>query len=59
MLQNRAIVQVKVQWKQFEPEEATWELEDAINKAYLLLFQSINKLATGRTLGMMLLLRGT
>jgi hypothetical protein len=26
-LQNRAVAQVKVQWKHFSPEEATWELE--------------------------------
>ena len=28
MLRNRAIVQIKVQWKHFSPEEATWEMED-------------------------------
>jgi hypothetical protein len=26
-LQNRVVTQVKVQWKNFTPEEATWELE--------------------------------
>lgn len=28
MLRNRAIEQVKVQWKQFGPDEATWEMAD-------------------------------
>ena len=30
MLKNRAIGQVKVQWEHYGPEEATWELEDAM-----------------------------
>ena len=30
MLWNRAIGEVKVQWEHYEPEEATWELEDAM-----------------------------
>ena len=30
MLRNRAIGQVKVQWEHFRPEEATWELVDAM-----------------------------
>ena len=30
MLWNRAIGQVKVQWENYGPEEATWELEDAM-----------------------------
>ena len=29
-LQNQAIVQIKVKWKHFIPEEATWEMEDKI-----------------------------
>ena len=33
MFQNRAIGQVKVQWKHYEPKEATWELEDAMRLA--------------------------
>jgi len=28
MLRNRAIQKVKVQWKHFGPEEATWEMVD-------------------------------
>ena len=30
MLQNRAIGQVKEQWEHYRPEEATWDLEDAM-----------------------------
>ena len=30
MLRNRAIGQVKVQWEHYGPQEATWELEDAM-----------------------------
>jgi hypothetical protein len=29
-LQNQSIVQIKVQWKHFGSDEATWELEDAM-----------------------------
>jgi hypothetical protein len=39
MLQNRAITQVKVQWRHFSPEEATWEMEEAMRKSYPFLFQ--------------------
>jgi hypothetical protein len=28
--QNRTIAQVKVQWRHFGPDEATWEMEDAM-----------------------------
>jgi hypothetical protein len=38
MLWNRAIMQVKVQWKHFGADEATWELEDAMRMAYPFLF---------------------
>jgi hypothetical protein len=34
VLQNRAIAQVKVQWKHFSHEEATWELEEDFQKSY-------------------------
>ena len=34
MLQNQAIGQVKVQWEHYSPEEATWELEDAMRRAH-------------------------
>ena len=34
ILWNRAITQVKVQWKNFIPKEATWELEEEMMKSY-------------------------
>jgi hypothetical protein len=37
-LLNRAITQVKVQWKHFSPEEATWELEGDLWKSHPILF---------------------
>ena len=40
MLRNRAIIQVKVQWKHFSPEEATWEMEDKMWEAYPSMFQN-------------------
>jgi hypothetical protein len=41
-LRNRTIAQVKVQWKHFGPDEATWEMEDAVKRAYPILFTSIH-----------------
>ena len=38
MLQNRVVGQVKVQWEHYGPEEATWELEDAMQLAHTFLF---------------------
>ena len=40
MLWNRAIGKVKVQWEHYRPEEATWELEDAMQLAHPFLFNS-------------------
>jgi hypothetical protein len=37
-LRNRTITQVKVQWKHFGPDEALWEMEDAMKQAYLIFF---------------------
>ena len=34
MLRNRAIGQVKMQWEHYGPEEATWEMEDAMRLAH-------------------------
>jgi len=31
---NREVMKLKVQWKHFTPEEATWELEDNFKEAY-------------------------
>ena len=38
VLKNRVITWVKVQWKHFRPEEATWELEDEMWMKYPSLF---------------------
>ena len=43
MLQKRAITQVKVQWKHFGPEEATWEDESFVWEAYPKLFADMQK----------------
>eukprot|EP00253_Pinus_taeda_P014061 PITA_14061 len=40
MLRKRAITQVKVQWQHFGPDEATWEDEELIKKAYPGLFMA-------------------
>ena len=40
MLRNRAIAQIKVQWKHFNHEEATWEMEDKMREAYPSMFQN-------------------
>ena len=41
MLQNLAIGQVKVQWEHYRPEEATWEMEDAMRLTHPFLFNSV------------------
>ena len=41
MLRNRAIGQVKVQWEHYGPEEATWQLEDAMRLVHPFLFNSV------------------
>lgn len=38
MLKNKAIEQVKMQWKHFGPEEATWEMVDQMWAIYPSLF---------------------
>ena len=38
VLQNRVVGQVEVQWKHYGPDEATWELEDAIRLEHPFLF---------------------
>ena len=40
VLQNRFVGKVKVQWEHYGIEEATWELEDAMQLAHLFLFNS-------------------
>ena len=41
VLRNRAVGQVKVQWKHDGPEEATWELEDSMQLEHPILFNSV------------------
>ena len=41
ILRNIAITQVKVQWKHFIPEEATWELEEDMLESYPIMFQDM------------------
>ena len=38
---NRAMGMVKVQWEHYGPEEATWELEDAMRLAHPFLFNFV------------------
>ena len=42
VLWNRSIAWVKVKWKHFSPEEATWELEEYLQKYYPTLFRERN-----------------
>ena len=47
-LRNQTIVQVKVHWKQFGLDKATWEKEDAMRQKYPFLFTSVNIERVGR-----------
>ena len=38
MLLNRAIIQIKFQWKHFIPGEENWEMEDKMREAYPSMF---------------------
>lgn len=38
MLQNQEIKQVKVKWKQFGPDKATWEMATHMKNMYPSLF---------------------
>ena len=38
-LENRTIARVKVQWRHFTPEEATWECEEEMKDKYPSLFE--------------------
>ena len=40
-LRRRTIVQLKVQWKNFKDDEANWENEATMRKAYLALFNDV------------------
>ena len=41
MLQNQAIKKIKVQWKHFRLDEATWEMVDDIRAMYPSLFAGL------------------
>ena len=41
-LRNRTIAQVMVQWKHFVPNEAMWEMEDAMRQEYPILFTPVH-----------------
>ena len=41
-LRKHTILQLKFQWKHFESDEATWENESTIRKAYPALFDDVN-----------------
>ena len=43
VLRNRAVGQIKVHWKHYSPDEATWELEDAMRLAHPFLFNSVEQ----------------
>ena len=40
-LQKRVVTQVKVQWRHFGPEEATWEDEELMKRTYPDLFMTV------------------
>ena len=40
-LRKRTVVQLKVQWKNFKADEATWENEATMRKDYVTLFHDI------------------
>ena len=41
VLRNRAVRQVNVQWNHYGPDEATWELEDAMRLPHPILFNFV------------------
>ena len=43
-LQKHTIVQVKVQWKHYSIEEATWEREEIMRQNFPILFQDFNNI---------------
>ena len=47
-LRNITIAQVKVQWKHFVPDEATWKMEDAMRQAYPIFFTSVHVIHVSR-----------
>jgi hypothetical protein len=47
-LRNKTIAHVKVQWKHFGPNEATWEMEDAMKQTYPFLFTFVHRKHIGK-----------
>ena len=43
-LQKQIIVQVKVQWKHYSEDEATWEREEIMRQNFPILFQDFNNI---------------
>ena len=41
-IRKQVIVQVKVQWKHYSKEEATWEREEIMRQNFLALFPNFN-----------------
>ena len=46
-LRNRTIQWVKVQWENHEPEEATWELREQVQRKYPHLLPEVNVILFG------------
>ena len=44
VLRRKTFMQVKVQWKNYTPEEAIWERENVMKESYPFLFQDYNKI---------------
>ena len=44
----KTIAQVKVKWKQFGPDEATWEMQDGMKQAYPFLFTFVHTMHIDR-----------
>ena len=42
VLQNRVVGQVKVQWKHYGPDQATWALEDSMRVAHPFFFNFVD-----------------
>jgi hypothetical protein len=47
-LWNQTIAQVKVQWRHFGLDEATWEMEDAMRQTYPILFTFVHAIHVNR-----------
>ena len=43
VLRKQKTFQIKVEWDHYAPDQATWEMEDAMRQAYPFLFQEFSK----------------